>query len=637
VKRLVIANRGEIARRILRSARKRGYRVAVVSTAEDQDALVRLEADDVLEVSGFLDAEAIVEAARAWKAGLLHPGYGFLSESSRFAELVESAGIVFVGPRAGAMRILGNKESAKELARKRGVPTLSSLGSGEIGSLGLPELERRLGEKGIEAPYLIKASGGGGGRGMRVVEALSELPRALERASEEAASGFSDPTVFVERFLPEPRHIEIQIFGDGQGSGVHLGERECSLQRRYQKVIEEAPSPAVDDALRSRMGAYALALVEETAYRGAGTVEFLLDSEGNVFFLEVNPRLQVEHPVTEEVYGVDLVSAQLELAEGRWPSELESASAAGPGRWAIEARVLAEDPRAGFLPTPGPLLRYREPEGPGVRVDTGVREGLRVPPGFDSLIAKVIASGQTRDDAASRLGRALETMVVHGTATNLPFLQAVLRHPDFRAGRFGTGWIASHLEELNRSLLPASLEERLTTPGFREKLSFALRGDGIEPRGPLARRFFEIGNEAARVGSGLEQGAVGIRFEPESGNLRLSGELDLVAVATRIGASGMAVTLRGETLHLEDPRARVHRHAHLARADGEVRAPMAGRVLELRVNEGDRIEEGELLAVVESMKMQLEVSAPIGGRVEKVLVAEGEQLDGPELLAVIAP
>jgi acetyl/propionyl-CoA carboxylase alpha subunit len=637
MKRLVIANRGEIARRILRSARARGYRVAVVSTAEDEDALIRLEADDVLEVEGFLDAGAIVEAARAWKAGFLHPGYGFLSESSRFVELVESAGIVFVGPRAGAMRLLGNKESAKELARKRGVPTLSSLGSSEIGSAGSSKLETLLRAKEIDAPYLVKAAGGGGGRGMRVVETLSELPRALERASEEAAAGFSDPTVFVERFLRDPRHVEIQIFGDGQGRGVFLGERECSMQRRYQKVIEEAPSSAVDEALRNRMGAYALALVEETAYRGAGTVEFLLDSEGNVFFLEVNTRLQVEHPVTEEVYGVDLVAAQLELAEGGWPSELDTAAAAGPSRWAIEARVLAEDPRAGFLPTPGPLLRYREPVGPGVRVDSGVREGSRIHPGFDSLIAKVIATGEAREVAAARLAGALERMVVHGAVTNLPFLQAVLRHPDFRDGRIATGWIAAHLEELNRSLLPESLEKRLTTPGFREKLSFVLRGDRSEPQGSFAKRFLEIGNQAARAGSDLEQVAVEMRFEPGSGELRLSGEVELDAVATLIGASEMALTARGETLHLEDPRARIHRPAHLGRADGEVRAPMAGKVLELRVTEGDRIEEGELLAVVESMKMQLEVNAPIGGKVEKVLVSEGEVLDGPELLAVIAP
>jgi acetyl/propionyl-CoA carboxylase alpha subunit len=385
------------------------------------------------------------------------------------------------------------------------------------------------------------------------------------------------------------------------------------------------------------MGAYALALVEETAYRGAGTVEFLLDSEGNVFFLEVNTRLQVEHPVTEDVYGVDLVAAQLELAEGGWPSELETAAAAGPNGWAIEARVLAEDPRAGFLPTPGPLVRYREPVGPGIRVDSGVREGSRVHPGFDSLIAKVIASGETRDDAVTRLASALERMVAHGTATNLPFLQAVLRHRDFREGRIATGWIASHLEELSRSLLPPSIERRLTTPGFREKLSFVLRGDGIEPRQPLAKRFLEIGNEAARAGSDLEQGPVEMSFERESGELRLSGEVELDAVATLIGASEMALSVRGETLHLEDPRARVHRHAHLGRADGEVRAPMAGKVLELRVTEGDRIEEGELLAVVESMKMQLEVNAPIGGKVERVLVSEGEVLDGPELLAVIAP
>ena len=273
--RLVIANRGEIARRILRSARDRGYAVAVISTPEDADALVRLEADEVLEVPSFLDAEAIVSAAKKWNASLLHPGYGFLSENADFAEAVESASIGFVGPTADAMRRLGNKESAKALAEASGVPTLPS-----VRSDALDELDA----SGLEPPYLVKAAGGGGGRGMRIVDTRDTLAAALERASEEAAAGFFDPTVFVERFLPNARHIEIQVFGDGKGKGVVLGERECSMQRRYQKVIEEAPSPIVDAPLRKKMGKAALTLVAKTRYRGAGTVEFLLDDDGQFYF-----------------------------------------------------------------------------------------------------------------------------------------------------------------------------------------------------------------------------------------------------------------------------------------------------------------------------------------------------------------
>ena len=396
MKKLLIANRGEIARRILRTARGRGYRVGVISTAEDRDALVRREADEVLEVGSFLEAEAVVGAARSFGADLLHPGYGFLSENWHFAELTEAAGILFVGPRPETMKLLGDKERAKELARKLGVPTLEALSSRELSGLSAKELEKALRKKGLEPPYLVKAAGGGGGRGMRVVSKLSDLPGALLRASEEALSGFADPTVFIERYLASPRHVEIQILGDGEGRGLSLGERECSMQRRHQKVIEEAPSPVVDSRLREAMGNAALALLKESRYRGAGTVEFLLDAEGRFHFLEVNTRLQVEHPVTEEVYRIDLVAAQLDISLGEWSSP---GSSPASGRWAIEARVLAEDPRSGFLPTPGPVLRYREPRGPGLRVDSGVAEGSRIHAGFDSLIAKVIASGESPAEA----------------------------------------------------------------------------------------------------------------------------------------------------------------------------------------------------------------------------------------------
>ena len=660
MKKLVIANRGEIARRILRSARGRGYTVAVISTPEDADALVRLEADDVLEVASFLDAEVIVSAAKKWNASLLHPGYGFLSENADFAEAVESASIGFVGPTADAMRQLGNKESAKALAEANAVLTLPS-----VRSDALDELEA----SGIEPPYLVKAAGGGGGRGMRIAETRDALAAALERASEEAAAGFSDATVFIERFLPNPRHIELQVFGDGQGKGVVLGERECSMQRRYQKVIEEAPSPVVDAPLRTQMGKAALTLVEKTRYRGAGTVEFLLDDDGQFYFLEVNTRLQVEHPVTEAVYDIDLVSAQLELAEGKWPAELPTPGSEPmePRHWSIEARVLAEDPRADFLPTPGPLLRYREPSGEGVRVDSGVRSGGRVHAQFDSMIAKVIATAETRAEAIERLATALASFVVHGTTTNIPFLQAVLRHPDFRSGDFSTRWIGDNLEELNRPLLPKRLEARLSTPGFREQLSVALRG----PRaiGRFAARFRGIGNDRAVVGSEREQRVVEVDVDPVTGratiwgdgiahalaastmNLRfaaaLEGTMDqarrepsrvrVEATATVIDPSRLELNVFGETLRLEDPRALSHRRIKLAASDGEVRAPMAGKVLEIRVEEGAIVEEGELLIVVESMKMQLEVHAPIAGRVEKLLVTPGEVLDGPDVMAVLVP
>lgn len=656
MKTLLIANRGEIARRVLRSGRERGYRVAVISTLADRDSLVRSEADEVCEVGSFLDGEAIVSAATACGASVLHPGYGFLSENAPFARAIESAGIAFCGPTPEAMEALGNKESAKRLAAECDVPTLASVPASEIDKLE---------DAGIEPPYLVKAAGGGGGRGMRVVPERAELLPALARASEEAAAGFGDPTVFVERYLPNPRHIEIQVMGDGEGGGVAIGERECSLQRRFQKVIEEAPSAAVSGPLRSEMEEAAMALVRRTRYRGAGTVEFLLDADGNFYFLEVNTRLQVEHPVTEAVYDVDLVSAQLDIAEGTWPQELEHLSRK---RWAIEARVLAEDPRREFLPTPGPLLRYREPSLESVRVDSGVSEGGRVDAGFDSMIAKVIAVGDTRAEAAARLSLALEATIIHGTATNVAFLQAVVRHPDFLEGSFSTSWIAENLDELNRSLIPEALADRLQTPGFRERLSHALRGGETMTR--AGARFGALDNRVLSVGSDRERLAVDVDASPRTGELQLRGpgvvaaltgdeapslarysralnrSIDTArreperaavpALATVLDSDRMALSVFGETLELSDPRALGHRRLVVASSDGEVHAPMAGKVLDVLVGKGAAVQEGQVVAVVESMKMQLEVRAPIAGAVDRVLVAPGDVLDGPNLLLVVS-
>lgn len=670
-KKLVIANRGEIARRILRAGRERGYRIAVISVAEDRDALVRREADAVLEVRSFLDAGAIVEQARRWAADFVHPGYGFLAENAEFAAAVEGGGITFVGPTAESMRALGNKESAKRIAGRRGIPVLPALLSSELAQDKSEEWKRALAAKGIEPPFLVKAAGGGGGRGMRVVEDAEKLPAAVRRASEEARAGFGDPTVFVERYLERPRHIEIQIIGDGKGGGVFLGERECSMQRRYQKLVEESPSAIIDRALREAMGRAALALVQEVHYRGAGTVEFLMDPSGRYFLLEMNTRLQVEHPVTELVYGVDLVHAQLDLAEGVWPRDLPDPTSfhvLEPRGVAVEARVLAEDPRNGFLPTPGPLVLYREPSGGGVRVDSGVTEGGRVNAAFDSMVAKVIAFGRDREDALGRLSEALEDTVLHGCTSNLPFLQALVRHPDVRAGREHTRWIEDHLDELNGSLLPRSLEERLQSRGFREKLSLALSGGPAGRLPVFAKRFVSQSAPRVRVGSELERSAIELRPSAESGRFRLDGEglaealgregeesfrysprlrdarsraaydgkrLSLAVHASRISLSEMALSLFGETLILICPRHLPRHGLDVSAASGEVRAPMAGKVIEILVEEGDPVEEGQLVFVVESMKIQLEIQSPANGRVKEIRVAPGQVLAGPEVMAIL--
>ena len=639
-RRLVIANRGEIARRILRAGRALGYQVAVVSTTQDAGARVRLEADAVLPVASFLDIPEIVAACRGWGGQLLHPGYGFLSEHAGFAQAVEDAGIVFVGPSPESMRALGRKEAAKQLARACGVPVLDALLSDELARLAPERWAAELAARGIRAPFLVKASGGGGGRGMRVVAEAGLLPEAVRRAALEAEAAFHDGTVFVERYLEAPRHIEIQVFGDGRGGGVFLGERECSLQRRHQKVLEEAPSSVVDPALREALGRAALALVRETRYRGAGTVEFLLDAERSWYFLEVNTRIQVEHPVTEQVYRVDLIQAQLELAEGRWPAALGDPGVfapPAPGGVALEARILAEDPRRGFVPTPGPLRVYREPSGPGIRVDSGVGQGDRVNAQFDSLIAKLIVWGTDRPAAVARLSRALEDFVILGCATNLPLLQAISRTPDFLAGHISTDWIQERLAELNAPLLPAPRLALVQSAPFREALSCALRGLGRPDPGP-AERFAALASPELTIGAGASAPAFTLRREaPDRFILRIPGREDTPCSACRLPGSDMALAMGGETLVLADPQTRPPDSGAGPAAMGQVLAPMGGKVLEVHVAPGDAVEPGQLLFVLESMKMQFEINAPGRARVEAVLVEPGQVLQGPEPLARFNP
>ena len=668
MRRLVIANRGEIARRILRAARQRGYEVAVISTPEDADSPVRREADCVLEVDDFLAIAPITQAALAWGAQLLHPGYGYLSENAAFAEAVEEAGIRFVGPSPGNMLALGGKESAKAIAKACSVPVLEALLSHELSALPAEDWHAALAGRGILAPFLVKASGGGGGRGMRVVEDPAGLADAVLRASREALASFGDGTVFIEPYLRAPRHIEIQVFGDGRGGGVFLGERECSLQRRHQKVLEEAPSSVVEPALREALGRAALALVAHTAYRGAGTVEFLLDGQGRFHFLEMNTRLQVEHPVTELAYGVDLVAAQLDLAEGVWPAALGDPSCfkvPEPRGVALEARILAEDPRHGFLPTPGPLTVYLEPAGEGIRVDSGVVQGGQVKAGFDSMLAKLIVWGPDRTQAVQRLSQALEAFIILGCTTNLPFLQAVTRTEDFIHGRETTGWLLEHLEALNAPLMPAPCLAFFRSQAFREALSCAFSGTGQPAPGPAQRFKAQAGHFELTTGSSREKAVFHLERSGAAGCFTLRGPIlkDLLEAsrdplrhergpaflaalasagaavpfhACRLGGSAVALAVFGETLLLEDPLADLARPATPPAAGGEVAAPMAGKLLEVHVAVGAWVEPGQLLFVLESMKMQFEVTAPRAGHVTAIPVAVGQVVQGQDPMAILA-
>ena len=462
IRTLLIANRGEIAVRVLRTCRERGVATVAVASEADADALHARLADRVVPIgpapssASYLDVGKVLGAARETGADAIHPGYGFLSENADFAEACADAGITFVGPPPTAIRQMGDKTAARRLMREAGVP----MAPGTTDAIADPdEAERVAGEIGY--PVLVKAAAGGGGKGMRVVERAEDFADAFERARSEAQSAFGDGRVYVEKYLVGPRHVEIQILADAHGNVVHLFERECSIQRRHQKVVEEAPSAVLTQDLRAEMGAAAVQAARACGYVGAGTVEFLVDAPGPdgtrpFYFLEMNTRLQVEHPVTEMITGLDLVAEQLRIAEGE-PLGYTQDDLRIDG-WAIEARVYAEDVPAGFLPAPGPLLRHRPPSGPGVRLDSGVEEGDAVPVYYDPMISKLVAWAPTRLEAIDRLDRALAEYELAGVRTTIPFCRFVMQSEPFRSGDFDTGFVDEHFDAA--ALAPSEAAQR---------------------------------------------------------------------------------------------------------------------------------------------------------------------------------
>jgi acetyl-CoA carboxylase biotin carboxylase subunit len=459
IKRLLVANRGEIALRVIRACREIG--IETVAVYSDADATARhVRAADIAVRLGpapasesYLNIDAVIDAARASGADAVHPGYGFLSERAAFAEACKSAGVIFVGPPADAIARMGSKIGARALMEKAGVPVVPGRTPHDQSDAGIAAAANEIG-----FPVLIKASAGGGGKGMRAAHDARTLTEAIPAARREALSAFGDGTLYVERLIQRPRHVEIQIFADDHGNAVHLFERECSVQRRHQKIIEESPSPALTQAIRRRMGDAAVAAAKSAKYRNAGTIEFLLEGSGygaNFYFLEMNTRLQVEHPVTEMVTGTDLVRAQLMVAMGQ-PLPWRQKDLEQRGH-AIECRVYAEDPASGFLPQAGPLLLYREPGGPGIRIDSGVEEGADVPVHYDPMLAKMIASGQTREAATARAVAALREFPILGVRTNVAFLMRTLEHPAFRAGDLHTGFVDEHAADLLDAPSPSDL------------------------------------------------------------------------------------------------------------------------------------------------------------------------------------
>ena len=620
---VLVANRGEIAVRVARTVHALGARSATVYTAADRDALHVEACDAAAEVSTYLAGGEIVAAAARLGASAVHPGYGFLSENAAFARAVRDAGLTWVGPPPEAIELMGDKAQAKRLAREAGVPVVPGVDGDDVDA---DQIRAFAAEHGY--PVVVKALAGGGGKGMRVVRGEHELDGALAAARREAEAAFGDGRVLAERYLERPRHVEVQVLADRHGACVHLGERECSLQRRHQKVVEESPSPVVDPERRERMGAAAVALARACGYEGAGTVEFIVPGDGSgFFFLEMNTRLQVEHPVTELVYGVDLVEQQLRVAAGE-PLALRQ-DALRPDGHAIEARIYAEDPANGFLPSIGTIRRYREPGGPGVRVDSGVREGSVVGTAYDPMLAKVIAHGRDREEAVRRLDRALAGYSVLGVATSAAFTRALLEREDVRAGAIDTGLVervlAAGVDPLPDDLVPAAAVAAYVAD---------TAASTVAP-GPWRRAFEEHG--VVRIAGGeLVHGERRLRFTArtlEPGLLRIA--LDGLSRAYAAAVTPEAVWVARDGHHLEARTARAAR-AGAAAGSGSLEAPMPGTVLMVNVANGDMVEEGDVLIVVESMKMELAIVAPAAGRVEGLELAPGDRVAQREVLLAVS-
>ncbi len=635
---VLVANRGEIARRVIRTLRALGIRSVAVYSDADRDAPHVREADEALRLGpapaaeSYLSVARLVEAALRSGAAAIHPGYGFVSESAAFARACEEAGLVFVGPSAATIELMGDKVRAKLAAEAAGVPVVPGLNRP-----GLTDAEILAWARDAPLPLLVKAAAGGGGRGMRVVSELAALPDALAAARREAARAFGDDALLVERFVARARHLEVQVIGDAHGAVLHLGERECSLQRRHQKVVEEAPSPVVGAELRARLGEEAVALARAAGYVGAGTVEFLAsyDDPGEPFFLEMNARLQVEHPVTELVTGLDLVELQLRVAAGE-PLLLAQEDVVLRGH-AVEARVNAEDAAAGFLPSSGRVLAYRRPRG--VRVDDAIEPGSLVTADYDSMVAKVIAHADDRAGALARLDRALAETTVLGVRTTAGHVRRLLRAEEVRAGALDTG-LVERLE----------LEDRAVDGGEAARVAalvhMALRAEaaGDDPFEAADGR--RLGGERARAWWTLAVDG----GEPVEVVVRGTVEVDGAAAAVdRVGDDAFAVcrgdgprrvwryAVDGESLWLGcDGDAWLVRRpsteeVHEAHVHGALRAPMPGQVLLVPASVGDAVTAGQPIVVLESMKMELTIAAPMDGVVTELGVAPGDKvaLDQP--------
>lgn len=652
---LLIANRGEIAVRIMGTARRMGLRTAAVHSDADRDAVHVRTADCARRIGpppardSYLNIEAILEAARCLGADAVHPGYGFLAENAGFAEAVLDAGLTWIGPPPGAMRTMGNKAGAKRLLRERGVPLLPGYQGQDQSDEVLLQEARRVG-----LPLMIKAAAGGGGRGMRLVEDEGDLAPQLARARSEAMQAFGSGELILERALASPRHVEVQVFADTHGNVVHLGERDCSVQRRHQKIIEETPSPAVTPDLRQQLGAAAVEAARACGYAGAGTVEFLLDADGGFWFMEMNTRLQVEHPVTEAVTGLDLVEWQIRVAAGeRLPlaqPDIDARLAAGGH--AIEVRLCAEDPALDFLPQAGRIAVWRAPAQE--RCDHALRDGAELPAEYDSMVAKLIAHGAGREEARQRLLRQLDDCVLLGLATNQDFLAACLAHPTFMQGRATTGFIDAFFPPGRRQAakpdaalvaLAAGLVLVRRQAAVERRYPDALAGwssNGILPAGvefcldgsPCRCDALAAGPDAWTIAAGERTVRVGVASRSAD---MLHLDVDGLGIPVVFGEQDGRIHFRcrGRNHVVEDTGWRPVRSGRETGSDGLLRAPMNGKVTVMHVRPGDRVSSGQPVLVLEAMKMEHSVTAPCEGVIRVLHVGDGEQVAPGRILAEI--
>lgn len=637
---VLVANRGEIAVRVIRTLREQGVRSVAVFSDADADARHVREADTAVRIGpppaaeSYLNVPALLEAARRTGAQAVHPGYGFLAENAEFAQACADAGLVFIGPPASAIALMGDKIRAKETVAAYGVPVVPGSSGSGLSDAQLEEAAREIG-----TPVLLKPSAGGGGKGMRLVRDAAVLGEEIAAARREARASFGDDTLLVERWIDRPRHIEIQVLADAHGNVIHLGERECSLQRRHQKIIEEAPSVLLDAETRAAMGEAAVQAARSCGYVGAGTVEFIVpgNDPSSYYFMEMNTRLQVEHPVTELITGLDLVEWQLRVASGEHlPYAQEDITLTG---WAIEARVCAEDPSRGFLPSGGTVLALREPQGGGVRTDSGLSEGVPVGSLYDPMLSKVIAYGPDRATAIRKLRAALADTVILGVPTNAGFLRRLLAHPDVVAGNLDTGLVEREAE----GLVPDGVPDEVYAAAA------AVRLDALAPR-PDAGGW----TDPFSVPSGWRTG--GVRA-PLAFPLRVSGREPVTYGAP----AGATVTADRVTVELDGAVGHFHRSGDWLGRDGDawhvqdhdpveaslsgagrsgadtLAAPMPGTVTVVKVAVGDEVEAGQSLLVVEAMKMEHVISAPHAGTVTELDVSAGATVAMDQVLAVVVP